>query len=64
MDDLTYGGTAEIAELLECPRQQIHSLRRRKDFPLPVFTLRATPVWAMYEVQAFKETWKRRPKKD
>lgn len=61
--DGVFGGTAEVAAYLDCPRQQIHSLRRLKHFPQPVFTLRATPVWDMGEVSVFKTTWKRHPKK-
>lgn len=54
------GGTSEVASLLECPRQQIHSLRKRSDFPPPITSLAATPIWDLRDIQQFKETWKRR----
>jgi predicted DNA-binding transcriptional regulator AlpA len=54
------GGTAEIAQLLGCPPQQIYSLRKRKDFPQPVWRVRATPLWDLRTVKEFKEQWVRR----
>jgi predicted DNA-binding transcriptional regulator AlpA len=54
------GGTAEVAELLGCTRQQIYSLRQRDDFPEPVTRLAATPVWDLRNVLEFKGTWVRR----
>lgn len=56
------GGTAEVAKELSCPKQQIHSLRRRKDFPSPVCKLAATPLWDLREVRSFRDSWKRRNK--
>lgn len=53
-------GTAEVAEILECPKQQIHALRKRKNFPLPIGNLSATPLWDRRHIEAFKATWKRR----
>ena len=54
------GGTAEVAELLECPKQQVHSLRKNPKFPTPVRELAATPLWNLSEVATFKDSWKRR----
>lgn len=54
------GGTSEVANLLGCPKQQIHALRRRKDFPLPVVVIAATPIWDLAEIRKFGETWVRR----
>ena len=54
------GGTAEVAELLECTRQQIYSLRQREDFPEPVTRLAATPIWDLRLIADFKESWVRR----
>lgn len=54
------GGTAEVAQELGCPKQQIHSLRRRSDFPNPVCKLAATPIWDLREIRSFRDTWKRR----
>lgn len=58
------GGTAEVAALLECPKQQIHALRKNPSFPTPVRTLSSTPIWRLSEVDTFKTTWKRRKKSD
>lgn len=55
-------GTAEVAKELSCPKQQIHALRRRKDFPQPVCKLAATPVWDLRDIRIFKERWRRRNK--
>jgi hypothetical protein len=54
------GGTAEVAEVLGCQRQQLYSLRKRVDFPHPVTELAATPVWDLRLVTDFKKTWIRR----
>lgn len=56
------GGTAEVAEVLECPKQQIHALRKRDNFPKPFAEIAASPLWRLSDIQAFKETWKRRAK--
>lgn len=63
MDITNIGGTAEVANLLGCPKQQIHALRKRKDFPQPVVTLAATPLWDLDQIREFAKTWtRRRPK--
>lgn len=54
------GGTAEVAQLLNCQRQQVYSLRKREDFPEPVVMLAATPVWDLRNVSEFKDSWVRR----
>jgi predicted DNA-binding transcriptional regulator AlpA len=54
------GGTAEVAEVLGCPKQQIYALRRRADFPKPFRELASTPLWNLSEIREFKGTWKRR----
>lgn len=54
------GGTAEVATLLECPKQQIHALRRSPKFPAPVRTLAATPIWNLSDIREFKSSWRRR----
>ncbi len=60
-DDINdVGGTAEVAALLECPKQQIHALRRSPKFPTPVRTLAATPVWNLSDIREFKASWRRR----
>lgn len=56
-------GTAEVADLLKCPKQQIYTLRKRKDFPKPIRTIAATPLWDSNEIQTFAATWVRRKKR-
>lgn len=54
------GGTAEVAEVLGCPKQQIYALRRREDFPKPFMELASTPLWNLIHVREFGNSWKRR----
>jgi predicted DNA-binding transcriptional regulator AlpA len=54
------GGTAEVATVLGCQKQQIHALRKRLDFPKPITQLSATPLWNLDEIRAFELTWIRR----
>lgn len=56
-------GTAEVAVILECPKQQIYALRKTHAFPTPVRVLAATPLWSAHDIHAFKASWKRRAKK-
>lgn len=56
------GGTAEVAQLLGCQKQQIHALRKRTDFPKPFKSLSATPLWNLDEIRVFSESWARRPR--
>ena len=58
IDDIV--GTSEVADLLDCPKQQIHALRKRADFPKPITTLAYTPLWNAMEIKFFAMTWKRR----
>jgi len=58
IDDIV--GTAEVAAILECPKQQIHTLRKRLDFPKPIVILAATPIWRASDIKTWKKTWKRR----
>jgi len=60
MDINNIGGTAEVAELLGCPKQQIYALRKRPNFPRPIKTLAATPLWDLDQVRNFAITWVRR----
>jgi predicted DNA-binding transcriptional regulator AlpA len=62
IDIQNIAGTAEIALRLGCPKQQIHALRKRADFPKPFMTLLATPLWDLQDIDAFLSTWKRRSK--
>ena len=54
------GGTAEVAEVLGCPKQQIYALRRRADFPKPFRELASTPLWDLTKIREFGHNWKRR----
>lgn len=54
------GGTSEVAEVLGCRKTQLYALRQRPDFPAPVLTLAATPVWFLEDIREFKDSWKRR----
>ena len=54
------GGTAEVSACLGCPKQQIHALRRRADFPKPIHKIAATPIWNLDEIRLFGATWVRR----
>lgn len=63
MDINNIGGTAEVADLLGCPKQQIHALRKRGDFPQPLRFLAATPIWDLDDIRAFATTWIRRSPK-
>lgn len=55
-------GTSEVAAVLGCPKQQLHKLRQRDDFPEPVIVLAATPIWDLRDIRDFRDTWKRRSK--
>lgn len=56
-------GTAEVAECLECPKQQIHALRKNTQFPAPIKNIGATPLWNLDDIKVFKESWKRKGKR-
>jgi predicted DNA-binding transcriptional regulator AlpA len=51
-------GTAEVATVLGVLKQRIHTLRKRADFPKPIATLAATPVWNKDDIEAFKVVWR------
>ena len=54
-------GTAEAAAVLGVVKQRIHTLRKRADFPAPLVTLAATPLWDKEALLAFKASWKPTP---
>ncbi len=54
------GGTAEVAEVLNCPKQQIHALRKRPDFPKPIHRIAASPLWNLEDIRHFASSWVRR----
>jgi hypothetical protein len=54
-------GSQEVTSMLQITRQRLHELRSAGRFPAPIVQLAATPVWARTAVEAFAETWDRRP---
>ena len=54
-------GTPEAGEILGVSRQRVHQLRQREDFPPPVVELGAGPVWTQMSIEAFDESWTRKP---
>lgn len=60
VDDIA--GTSEVAEFLNCPKQQIYALQRNPAFPKPIVYLASTPIWNLREIGEFKAGWKRRKK--
>ena len=52
-------GTAEAAAVLGVVKQRIHTLRKRADFPAPLVTLAATPLWDKEALIAFKNAWRK-----
>ena len=54
-------GVAEVAAMLGISRQRLHALRERHEFPAPVATLAAGPVWRKHDLTTFAEGWHRKP---
>jgi hypothetical protein len=53
--------SVEAAEILGVSRQRVSELRRRKDFPEPVYELRTGPLWIRAGIERFNERWDRKP---
>jgi predicted DNA-binding transcriptional regulator AlpA len=53
--------TPEAGEILGVSRQRVHQLRQREDFPSPVVELGSGPVWTQTSIEAFDESWNRKP---
>jgi hypothetical protein len=53
-------GVSEIAELLGVTRQRASALAKTPDFPTPVATLAAGPVWTRLSLNRFVEEWPRK----
>jgi predicted DNA-binding transcriptional regulator AlpA len=49
-------GLAEIATILGVTKRTAQRYTHRTDFPRPLATLAATPVWHALEVEAWKES--------
>ena len=54
-------GTPEAGEILGVSRQRVHQLRQREDFPDPVVELGSGPLWTQMSIEAFEESWDRKP---
>lgn len=54
-------GVAELAELLGVTRQRASEIQTRAGFPAPVVKLKSGPVWKRTSINAFLETWSRKP---
>ena len=52
-------GPLAVAALGWFIASEIHTLRKREDFPPAVINLAATPVWDRDALFAFKEGWKK-----
>lgn len=49
-------GLAEVADLLGVTKRTAQRYTKRSDFPKPIATLAATPVWKQRAVEKWKET--------
>lgn len=54
-------GVAELADTLGVSRQRASELASSSRFPQPFTKLASGPVWDKHAVDAFIETWERRP---
>jgi len=54
-------GVSELADLLKVSKQRISKLSAAADFPKPVATLAAGPIWRKFAIARFAEAWDRRP---
>jgi hypothetical protein len=54
-------GVSELADLLHVTKQRISKLAATGDFPRPIATLAAGPIWRKNAIARFAEAWERRP---
>jgi hypothetical protein len=54
-------GVQEVLAILGVTKQRLWQLRGAGQFPDPMVELAATPVWLRPAVEAFVETWNRKP---
>jgi hypothetical protein len=54
-------GTTEIAVMLGISKQRVTTLSKRHDFPMPVQTLAAGPIWRARDLSTFAMGWQRKP---
>ncbi len=54
-------GVSELAGLLKVSKQRISRLASTAEFPKPIATLAAGPIWRKITIARFAEAWERRP---
>ncbi len=54
-------GVSELAGLLKVSKQRISKLSSAAEFPKPIATLAAGPIWRKIAIARFVEAWERRP---
>ena len=54
-------GVTEAAKLLRVSRQRVDQLAHREDFPAPLVTLAAGPIWLRTSIIGFRQRWVRKP---
>lgn len=54
-------GVGEAADILGVSKQRVAQLAQLADFPLPIYRLRATPVWKDAEIRKFAASRRRTP---
>jgi hypothetical protein len=54
-------GVSELAGLLKVSKQRISRLSSAPEFPKPIATLAAGPIWRKIAIARFAEAWERRP---
>lgn len=53
-------GSGEVLELMGISKQRLWQLRQTDDFPQPMVTLSATPIWMRAAIESFMERWNRK----
>jgi len=54
-------GVAEVQEMFGVSKQRLATLRKRPDFPEPIASLRAGPIWTAPSLSRFLKSWARQP---
>lgn len=57
----TLVGVTEVTQLLGVSKQRLAVLRQRPEFPAPVATLAAGPIWRADDLSTFADGWRRQP---
>lgn len=53
-------GSGEVLEVMGISKQRLWQLRQTDDFPQPMVTLSATPIWMRAAIESFMERWNRK----